>query len=177
MPEISDEDFKTLNAAKNLMDSLLRSPKTKRVTERAIKELHPDTVISEDFEAPLANEIKGIGEKLDKFLNSQAEREQDGKLNAAFDELRGPHWSFTDEGIEKVKKIMVERKIADPLAAAAYYERNNPKPEPQKPTSFHGLGWGIGAKTDDADTKLLFEDEDAWMEKQAMAHFNETTKG
>jgi hypothetical protein len=171
MPEISDDEFKTLTTAKNLLDLLQRSPKTRRQVHSAIKTHYPDTVVPEDYEEPLRNEVKTIGEKLDKFLDAQTTREEDQKLEAAFHQLR-TDGGYTDDGIDKIKKIMVERKVADPLAAAAYYDKINPPPEPQKPT-FGGMSWGIGATTEDADTKLLFDDEDAWMEREVGKVFRE----
>lgn len=175
MPEIDDDELKNLRAADALLKRLRGSPKTKSVVDGAIKTIFPETVIDDDFQEPMRNAITAIGTKLDKFLDAQTTREEDNKLEAAFGQLR-TDGGYTDEGIDKIKKIMIDRKVADPFAAAAYYEKLNPPAEPQKPTSFAGMSWGIGAKTDDADTKLLFEDEDAWMEKQAMSHFQERGK-
>jgi uncharacterized protein YyaL (SSP411 family) len=56
MPEITDDEYAVLQGSKKLMDQLLKNPKTKRETERAIKVLHPETVISEDFDAPLLDD-------------------------------------------------------------------------------------------------------------------------
>jgi hypothetical protein len=172
MAEIDDAELDVLRKGKALLDEMLRSPKTKRATERTIKQLHPETVITDDFEEPLHNEIKSVGEKLDKFLEAQSTREQDNYLAARFDALR-KDGSWQDEGIEKLKKLMVERKIPDPLDAAKVYEAENPPPQPQKPSAFAGTSWGFGRKSEDVDTKLLFEDEDAFADAEAHKFFNE----
>src|SRR5579872_835938 len=148
MAEIDDSELDVLRKGKVLLDELLRSPKTKRTTERAIKALHPDTVISDDFEEPIHNEIKSVSDKLDKFLEQQRISAEDGKLEAAFDQLRKDA-GYTDEGIDKIKGIMKERTIPDPMAAAALYEKMNPPPKPQQPSSFAGTSWGFGRKSDD----------------------------
>lgn len=176
MPEITDEELASLRTGNALLDRLLKSPKTKRVTERAIKELHPDTVISDDFEKPIHDELKALRDELAAERKTRAEREQDHELETKFGKLR-QDGGYTDEGLEKVKKIMVERKIADPLDAAVIYEKLNPPPEPQKPSGFGGTSWGFGAKGADKDVDLLFDDEDAWAEKEAHAHFNELAAG
>lgn len=176
MPEISDDEYRLLKTGNELLTKLRGSPKTKGQVDRAIKTLYPDTVIDDDFDAPLREEISKLGEKVDTFLKTQQIKSDDAELDKAFDTLR-KDGGYTDDGIDKIKKIMVDRKVADPLAAAAYYEKMNPPTEPQKPTSFAGTSWGIGSPSDDADVKLLFEDEDAWAEKQAIAHFNEMQKG
>jgi hypothetical protein len=37
------------------------------------------------------------------------------------------------------------------------------------------LDWGFGKKTDDPDLKMLFEDEDAWADKEARRAWSEET--
>jgi len=172
MPDISDAELETLRKGKELLDSMLRSPKTKRGTERLIKQLHPETVITDDLEAPLADEIKAIGKKMDDFLTAQKANSDDARLDAAFERLRSDG-GFTDEGIEKIKKLMVERKIPDPLDAAKLWNVENPPPKPQEPSQFAGTSWGFGAQTNESDTKLLFEDEDAFAEQESRKFFQE----
>ncbi len=172
MAEIDDSELDTLRKARGLLDGLLRDPKTKRAVEREIKKLHPETVITDDFDAPVLDAIKSVSEKVDSFLQAQAESQIDGRLNGAFDALRRDG-GYTDEGIEKIKALMKERTIPDPMAAAALYEKLNPPPKPQVPSSFNGMGWGIGAPSEEPDTKLLFDDEDAWTEQEAGKFFQE----
>lgn len=172
MPEISDDELKSLQTGAKLLQQLLASPKTKRATERVIKTLHPDTVISDDFDEPVRAEVKAIGDKLDKFLEAQQTSAADGKLNGEFEALRRDA-GFTDEGIEKLKKLMVDRSIPSPLDAAKVWTVENPPPKPQQPSTFAGTSWGFGSKTEDVDTKLLFEDEDAFAEKEAHKFFDE----
>ena len=176
MAEIDDAELDTLRKARGLLDGLLRDPKTKRAVEREIKKLHPETVITDDFDAPVLDEIKSIGAKVDKFITSQENAAQDRELADAFAALQDPNRTsepFTDEGIATVKKLMIDRKIADPMAAAALYEKMNPPPKPQTPSSFTGMSWGIGAETKEPDTKLLFDDEDAFAEQEAGRFFSE----
>lgn len=172
MAEIDDAELEQLRKARGLLDELTRNPKTKRTVERQIKALHPDVVIADDYDAPVMDEIKAIGEKVDKFLTAQAESRTDTQLSAAFDRVR-TDFGFTDEGIEKLKKLMVDRKIADPIDAAKVWAADNPPPPPQRPSSFGGTSWGIGSKTEEPDTKLLFEDEDAFAEQEAGKFFQE----
>ena len=172
MAEIDDAELDTLRKARGLLDGLLRDPKTKRAVEREIKKLHPETVITDDFDAPVLDEIRAIGAKVDGFLKAQNESAVDGRLDAQFDALRRDS-GYTDEGIEKVKALMKERTIPDPMAAAALYEKLNPPPKPQVPSSFNGMGWGIGVASEEPDTKLLFDDEDAFAEQEAGRFFQE----
>lgn len=172
MPEISDAEFDTLRKGKELLDQLLRSPKTKRTVERQIKALHPDTVISDDFDAPVHDEVKAIRGELREFIETQKNQNFDAELDRQFERLRADG-GFTDEGIEKVKKIMVDRKISSPLDAATIWNAENPPPKPQQPSQFAGTSWGFGKQTAEPDTKLLFEDEDAFAEQETQRFFNE----
>jgi hypothetical protein len=172
MAEIDDAELDTLRKARGLLDGLLRDPKTKRNVEREIKKLHPDTVITDDFDAPIMDEIKAIRKDVGDFLKAQNESRVDATLQAEFDALRRDS-GYTDEGIEKIKAIMKERTIPDPMAAAALYEKLNPPPKPQQPSSFNGMGWGIGAPSEEPDTKLLFDNEDAFAEQEAGRFFQE----
>jgi len=177
MPDISDAELDNLRKARGLLDQLLGNPKTKRTTERAIKALHPETVITDDFDEPLRNEIKGVSDKLDKFLEQQKTAADDGRLAAEFDRLR-QDGGFTDEGIEKLKQMMVDRKIPSPLDAAKVWTAENPPPQPQKPSAFAGTSWGFGKNpTNDVDTKLLFEDEDQFAEQETGKFFQELAAG
>lgn len=172
MAEIDDAELDVLRKGKALLDELLRSPKTKRTTERAVKALHPDTVISDDFDEPLRDEIKGIGKRLDDFLTEQKNAATDAKLDSAFEALRRDG-GFTDEGIEKLKTMMVDRKIANPLDAAKVWNAENPPPKPQQPSTFAGTSWGFGQPSQEPDTKLLFDDEDAFADREAAKFFQE----
>lgn len=172
MAEIDDTELDTLRKAKGLLDELLRSPKTKRAVERQVKTLHPETVISDDFEEPLRDEIKGIGKKLDDFLSAQRSAADDARLDSAFDQLRRDG-GFTDEGIEKLKTMMVERKIPNPLDAAKVWNVENPPPKPMQPSLMGGTSWGFGSPQTEPNTKLLFEDEDAFADQEAQRFFQE----
>ena len=172
--EISEEEARLLRGSKVLMDQLLKSPKTRRQAEKLVKELYPDTQTTDDIAAPYIEQMSGIEKKLDAFLKKQEVDEVEGKLNKDFDYLRNER-SYTPDGIEKIKELMVKKSIPDAIAAADHWERLNP-PKPADPAGFQPTTWGFGHKTEDADLKLLFDDEDAWAEKTAKAVWDEETR-
>ena len=172
MAEIDDSRLATLEKGYKLLDELLKSPKTKRQVERHIKELHPDTIISDDYDNPVLTKIEELRKEFEEDRKVRKANAEDEAMAATFNALR-TDGGYTDDGIDKIKKIMVDRKVADPFAAAAYYDKLNPPPEPQRPTSFAGTSWGFGHPSDDPNTKLLFQNEDAWAEQEAMKHFRE----
>jgi len=167
MAEISEEQLRILQGSKALLDKLLVSSKTRRQTEALIKEHFPDTQTSDDFAEPYVAEVRGLRKDLDEFKKELKGNKLDDRLAADIVHLKtdsGGNW--TDDGIEKLKKLMIEREIPSILDAAAVWDKRNP-PKPQEPSIMAPSDWGFGRKTEDKDLKLLWEDEDAWADQEA----------
>jgi hypothetical protein len=176
--EIEESDLRALRGASELLEKMQSSPKARRTFQRALKEVAPDYVTDEDRlkEAPEVQKLDALEARLDKFLTAQETREQDSEREQAFARLRQTA-GLQPEGEEKIKQLMVDRKIADPEAAFALWERQHPPAPLPKSGLFTSTSFGIGHKTDDADTKLLFEDEDAYAEREFFKVMNETAQG
>lgn len=176
MAEISDEQLRLLNGSKALLDKLLGSPKTRRQAEKLIKEHYPETVTSDDVAEPFVKEVQARVEDLSKefkeFVKDFKGKSLDDKLEREIAELKEQDW--TDDGIENLKKLMIEREIPSILDAAAVWDKRHP-PKAQEPSIMQPLDWGFGRKTEDPDLKLLFEDEDAWADKEARRTWAEET--
>ena len=177
MAEISDDQYKILSGSKALLDKLLGSPKTRRQTEKLIKDHYPETVTSDDVNEPFVKEVTAKVDDLSKefkeFRKSLEGKSLDDRLQRDIDYLMKEQ-DFTEEGIEKLKKLMVEREIPSMRDAAVLWNHSNP-PKPQEPSIMQPSDWGFGRKTDDANLKLLFEDEDAWADQEARKVWNEET--
>ena len=174
MVEIPEDELRMLRGAKALQDSLLKDKRTRRRQEALVKELYPETTTTDDLAAPYIEKLDALDKKLDKFFKDKEVGEIESKLSKDFDYLRSER-SYTDDGLEKIKELMVKKSIPDAIAAADHWERLNPPPAPE-PAGFTPSTWGIGHKTEDADLKLLFDDEDAWAEKTAKAVWDEETR-
>ena len=151
MAEIDDGELKALRSAHALMDQLMRDPKTRPYQEKLIKAKFPNVTTSEDD--PRVQQMRGLSKKVDGFLETQERKEIQNRLDAGFAKLRDKY-DYTDEGIEKIKKIMVERKIPDPEDAAAVFQARNP-PKQQEPSIYGDTAWNLGQSDDEADDKLL----------------------
>jgi molecular chaperone GrpE (heat shock protein) len=162
---MTEEEAKLLRGSKALMDQLLKNPKTRRTAEGLVKTLYPETTTTDDLAEPYVKRMDGLEKKLDEFFKRTDGEKLDNKLNAQLNELRTTR-SYTEDGIEKIKKVMVEKSIPDAIAAADHWERQNP-PTPNVESNFAPTDWGFGRKTDDKDLTLLFTDEDQWAEKEA----------
>jgi hypothetical protein len=174
MVDISEEQLRILNGSKALLDRLL-SGKTRRRQEQLIKEHYPETQTTDDIAEPYTAEIKELKKSFEDFKAELKGNKLDDRLANEIDYLKtaaGGNW--TEDGIEKLKKLMIEREIPSIKDAAAVWDKRNP-PQAQQPSTFQPSDWGIGRKTDDPDTKLLFEDEDAWADQEARKVWHEET--
>jgi len=162
--EMTAEEARLLRGSKTLMDQLLKNPKTRRDAEKLVKTLYPDTTTTDDIAEPYVKEIQTVKAELEEFKRSRDNEKIDGKLNKQLDQLRAD--GYTEEGLEKIKELMVKESLPNALAAAAFWEKLNPKTVTAS-SAFQPTDWGFGRKTEDADLKLLFEDEDAWADKEA----------
>jgi hypothetical protein len=168
MAEVDDTELAILRGAHKLLEQLHTSPKTRRQFQKAVKDLHPSTITDDDrvAEAPEVQRLAKLEKTVTDFIGDFTTRSQDAEINAAFGRLRDQ--GYTDEGVEKIKKLMVDRKIADPEAGAALFDKINPASQ-LPPSGFQPTSWNFGGMgADEPDTKLLFENEDLWAEREAM---------
>lgn len=183
MAEISDQELATLRGGMQLLQTLNADPKSRKHLEAAIKIKQPDVETEDDvasrIAAPYVAQIDELKTTMqarfdaeDARRKERDEARQQDEFNAAFGKLRAA--GYTDEGLEKIKGLMVDRKIADPEAAAAYFDKLNP------PVQIGGSGfsppqWDVtsttGAPT--VDTKALFTNEERWADNEAAAVLTE----
>ena len=184
MAEIPDEQLVVFQNALKLLENMNKNPASKRSLEAAIKVIHPEVETEEEVAARIAEpgvkKVEGVAaqlqERLDAFDKREAdlkEREQVAALEGAVGRLRSA--GYTEEGLEQIKKLAVERSIPDLEAAAALFDKQNPPAAPQQP------GWQpdhwSNADNGDTDTKALFANEDKWADNEAAKVLNEVRFG
>ena len=110
--------------------------------------------------------IEAVSSKIDAFLSAQEKREKDA-ADAAADRARDEAFNrlqsagYTEDGLGAIKKLMMERNIADPEAASALFDRMNPKPV-EGSSSWEPPNWDIRTNAVDHDLDGLFKDPDRW---------------
>lgn len=186
MAEELDQTAIMQRNALQLITTMDQNPEAKAHLERALKVVKPDYVAEEDvaarYTAPVAEQVTALKTQLDEFLKAQREREEqaqnaavENQIESAFDRLAKA--GYTSEGQERIKALMVERKIADPEAAALLFDKLNPPP-PQEHSAYTPATWDIGASANGAeDTKLLFQNEDRWADLKTAEVLNEIRVG
>lgn len=128
---IPDEEYQFLQGKRQIADfveSIYNSPQWNKEAKRLIKRAYPqiqipDLDIEERVEERLAQDRK---ERQDI---EDAKRQEADK--ASWDSLRErtkTQYGLTDEGMEKLEKMMVERNVGDYDVAASYMVAKDPKP-------------------------------------------------
>ncbi len=172
---IDDAYLAKLQAAEKLLEQLNSDPKSRKHLTAGIKQHYPQTRteddIAEEFAAPIREEVKASLSKVEEMLSKLDQREQRdaemrtlADLDKAFGRLR-QDYGYNEDGIDKIKSLMVDRSIPDPEAAAALYERLNPAPSETR-SSWEPDGWNLRDDAVETDVQGLFTDPDRWADKE-----------
>ena len=167
---LTPEQFQTLQRGQLLLQKLANG-QTKRKFENLVKEIVPEVETTDDqiaeYAEPYVEQLKETNKRLEDFLAAQAKEKEDtasagaaAKLSSDFAAMRAE--GLTEAGESKVREIMIERNIADPWAAFALWERNNPKP-PEGVASYEPDMWDLEANAVGRDNEGLFKNPDRWM--------------
>jgi len=167
MPEVSDQQLALYQKLVGLHDSLYQDESLGLEFKQLLKKKFPKLAIPEIDAAKPHVEKMGT---IEKELADLKQRLQDEKLESDFirrfsDTRR--EFNLTDEGMEKVKKLMTENNIPDPRAAAALMLHEKP-PEPISPSGFGAQRWDFlngDSKAEQDDITSLINDPDAWLDK------------
>ena len=176
MAEVNDQELAQLRGAKALLEKITTG-KTRREAEQLIKKVVPEVNTTDDVLEPYVSQITALDKKIDDFINHSKGERLDAKLARGINKLRSDR-DYTDEGIEKLKKMMVDKQIPDIEVAADHYERLNP-PVQQEPSLISPTSWGFGRDVDGPDKEsvaALFKDEDAWADREAQKAWSEEVK-
>jgi len=176
MAEISDNELATLRGAFKLLQEISGS-KHRKEFHKITRDLHPNEVgpTEDEIVYPALEEIKALRKELAEEKTARKGKELDDRLASEISQLKTDR-DYTDDGIEKLKKHMIDNEIPNILVAANDYERRNPA-KVQQPSTLTPSEWGFGRKTEDADIKSLFADEDAWADQEAAKAWNEAKQG
>lgn len=137
MPELTDAQYQELLGAHRLMSALING-ETRKETLQLFKKLNPKAPIPEiDAAQPVLNEVTALKQEIQTLTQRLENEKADAKLQASFDRLSRER-GITNDGLEKIKTLMVEKAIADPDAAADHWEKLNPKPDPIQPAGYVG---------------------------------------
>jgi hypothetical protein len=173
MAEIADNELAILRRAYGLLDTLYADKDVGLEFKQMLKKKYPNASVPEiDAAAPHVARLEAFEKKFDDFVQRQQEREQDTNLDRSFAALRDA--GYTDDGIEAVKKLMVDKKIPDPEVAAAYFDKTQPKSGPSRP-GYSSSRFNIieSEGENDESFKQLMSDPEGWLENEVTAVLSE----
>jgi hypothetical protein len=164
--QVTDEEYNFLQGRKQVADfveSIYNDPQLNKDAKALIKRKYPNLQIP-DFD---------IEAKVDKRLNDErAERDaaEAAKKKAADDEhfarvrkKTQDDYGFTDDAMERLEKLMVERNIGDYEAAATFMASKEPKPSE---ATFDNTRWRHEAQD---NFKKIADDPEGWARGELMS--------
>ena len=170
MAEISDSELATLRASMALLKSLETKGGTKFF--KAVKEILPDMKIPEvDLAAPIEQSIAELNKRFDGFEKHLKDAGSEANRIEKRAALKAEGW--TDEGLTKVEEMMKKDGIGSYDAAAALFEKRNPKPK-AIPAGRTSGRWDWHKEGDkDESVKALFADPESWAENETVKILDE----
>lgn len=172
---IDESDYNQLVAAKKLLEQLNADPQSRKHLTAGIKKHYPnvrtDEDVAEEVARPHVEKVEAHLSKMEEMMAKLAEREAKdaeartlSQLETQFSRLK-KSYGYNDEGIDKIKALMVDRSIPDPDAAAALFERLNPAPVETR-SSWEPDSWDLRNDAVETDVQGLFSDPDRWADKE-----------
>jgi hypothetical protein len=179
---ITKKDLETLQNAWKLQAELFDHPTHGLAIKKAIKDVRPNMRIPEldvlePALTPLREQIEAINKTTGELREENAAlkklREDDAAVADLQTRLKSAQsrYRLTDEAMPEVKKLMMERNIADPHAAAALVASEIEPPKVVNggsnfaPADLNVLG--MDGKSEEASTKRLHDDPRRWFDEEA----------
>jgi hypothetical protein len=138
MPDPVDPGRQQELALLGLLDQLWNDPEQGAVVRQRAKALNPNIKIPEDHPAAVAANKKiatmeetlgKLSEEFTTYRTSVENERAETSLRRQLGEVQ-TRFGLTDEGMQGTIKLMQDRHIADPEAAALLYQNSLPKPKP-----------------------------------------------
>lgn len=169
MAEIDDVTLARYRELERLIGETQSNPDARKHLDRAIKAVRPNVEteeeVAERYAQPVKAELEATRKELRDYIEANNKREQEWRENeekramhSAFARLRQAK-GYTDDGINDIAKLMMERGIADPEAASLLYDNLHPPAPEIQTSSYEPQRWSIAPED---DLKRLFTDEHGW---------------
>jgi hypothetical protein len=178
--QVDRAGFETLQKVYKLFNKLWDDPTHGAAVKRSAKAIDPslripEIDVAEPLLAPINEKLTAteaanakLAEQMEALKQERADEKDLDKLVKSLASAQ-KRYRLTDDGMEEVKKIMTERGIADPMAAAAYVVSEI---EPAKPVTGTNFGptdaniYSIDGSSKDDSTALLHRDPVKWQDQE-----------
>lgn len=180
--EIDESQLAILQRAHKVLTDLNAKPDSRRHLESGLKILNPELETEADIiernAKPYIERIEDANKRvaaLEKQLaDDAAARKAAADAAAVAVQMQWlDEQNYTEEGKTKIKAMMTERGIADVTAAAALFDKQNPKPVSVAGANYESDSWNLRGDGKDENLKQLFTNEDQWADNEVQTTLNE----
>jgi hypothetical protein len=120
---LEDVSYEQRDQLAALMRELSDNPATRKEVLRLTKKIKPDLVIPElDIEETTTNAVGETRRELEAMRAELAQKRAEEDLERRRNSLIRKGYAASDEDVEEIEKVMLEKKIADHDTAAEYWQ-------------------------------------------------------
>ena len=120
---LEDVSYEQRDQLTALMRELSDNPATRKEVLRLTKKIKPDLVIPElEIEETTTSAVSEARKELDSLKAQLAQRQAEEDLEKRRSSLIRKGLANSDEDVEEIEKVMLEKKIADHDTAAEYWQ-------------------------------------------------------
>lgn len=165
--EIDEAELLRLRRMEGTLGAIVKNKGARKQLAAALKVVNPEDPLAKEADVVDPDEQRFIDQQKEiealkkSMADDKSEREHNSKLDSikaeqerAFAMLRDDQW--TQEGIDKVRKVMEDKGILDVAIAAKWVESQMPPQNPISPTS-NSLAHFLNPPKEDEDVKKLWE--------------------
>lgn len=128
---ISDEEYAFLQGKRQIADfveSIYNDPQLSKEAKRLIKKKYPQLQIPDlDIEDRIEARLSAEKQQRDDAESSQRQEQENKRWQDQRQETQ-KRYGFTDEAMERLEKLMVDKNVGDYDVAASYVASKEPKP-------------------------------------------------
>jgi hypothetical protein len=129
--QLTDEEFNFLQARRQVADfveSIYNDPQLNREAKSLIKKKYPNLQIPDyDIENRVENRLNKEKQEREAAEATKRRADEDARFKKMRKDTQTKH-GFTDDAMERLEKLMVERNIGDYEAGAMLMASKEPKP-------------------------------------------------
>lgn len=120
---LEDVSYEQRDQLAALMRELSDNPATRKEVLRLTKKIKPDLVIPElEIEETTSSAVSEARKEVEAMRNELAQKRAEEDLEKRRNALIRKGLAATDEDVEEIEKVMLEKKIADHDTAAEYWQ-------------------------------------------------------
>jgi hypothetical protein len=167
--EVDEQHLGSLKNTADIVQGMLRNPKTRRKMLEAYKEHVPTAAIPElDAMSPIEQRIGGIEQAVVEFITESRKERESEKTNSRLEQIKAEVESgrkmlkqrgYTDDGIKQLEDFRDQKGLVDYSDAIRLFEFDHPPPKVSEPDGRMSLFDMQNKDTSDQFHKRLWDSQ------------------